>query len=853
MVPLALYLSLLTAPAWQLNEQKLTIAAEALGNLDCDWPKLVGEKEVPPAEVRAAAGGVRLTYPGGAALWLGIEGTALVMRPTALPEGARLRLGCLLPFVLNEGGRWSTDGQTLHPFPVDKPAKPHLYQGHDRLLRLLHADGSGFDLRLPEGAYQQLQDNREWGWKIFAWSTWLPAAGQAELRLPLTAAQGAAVGGLRIDPFGQEVARDWPSKVKDEAELRADAAADAAYYGSFPKFPRDRFGGLPDSGAALGLKGNGFFQTAKVNGRWLLVDPDGNAFYHAAICCFQPSNDYTYVPGREETFAWLPPRTDPRFKAAWRDEPYWSDKAVSFYIANVIRKSGQPFELGPWQGAMVDRVRALGFTSIGAFSHASEQAKAKQMPYVATLPLGEWTLGRQIPGLRGFFDPFDPVTVAKIEQLFAESLPRRASDPLLLGYYLDNEQAAEDIPRVIPTLPASAPVKQALVAMLRAKYPTVAAFNAAWGLTAQSLDELAGQGLPVTTQAAADDLAAFTEQFLDRYYQVIVTAYRQHDPNHLLLGNRWQPSTANREVLVRTAARYLDVMSVNYYTNAFDPAFLRRLAGWSGDKPWILSEWHYSSPRDSGLPGGAREASSQEARGEAYRHYVEQAASLGFVVGHEWFTLIDQARTGRYFQLLHGENGNTGLFSVADRPWKPLVEAAAATHARLYDVLLGKVEPYRSALPELTPTGGGRRSVTVPHLARAVTLDGRGDDWPVVPPEQVSEARLTQGTQKVGLEASFRLAWDARALYLWAEVTDPTPRRNEQTGVDLWNADALELFIGHEALEQPGALRFTDRQILIGVGQPPRCHVVRGRPGEEIQAVVVDRVDGRGYVVEAAG
>lgn len=853
-VAVLLQLALLVGPTWQLDAQHLAIEAGRLGTIRFDWPKLVTDKEVAPAEVLARDGGVRLTYPGGGVVQLGLSGPQLIARPSRLPPGARtLRLACLLDFGLTDGGRWSCDHTAPAPFPLQKPAKPHLYQGNSPRFRLFSADGNGLELSLPVGTYQQLQDNREWNWKIFAWSAWLPCQGQSEVRVGLSAASGQKVAGLRLDRFGQESGRDWPGKVTSDEDLRADVARDDAYYAGFAKLPRDRFGGLPDSGQALGLKATGYFHVAKVDGRWRLVDPDGNAFYHAGICGFQPSDDYTYVPGRPDLFEWLPPREDPLFGAAWMvQQPYWSDKAVSFYVANLARKYGQRFDLGVWRRRMIDRVRALGFTSVGCFSAITEDLAAKSMPYVSSLPLGTWQLGQHLPGLRGFFDPFDDATVQKIDRLFARDLPARANDPLLIGYYLENEQAAEDIPRVIPALPAGAPAKQALIALLREKYPTIAAFNTAWGLPAGSFDELAGRGLPVTTAAAAADVQTYCGRFLDRYYRVIAEAFHKYDPHHLLLGNRWQPLTANREVLVRTAARYVDVLSLNYYTGAFDEDFLRRLHTWSGDKPWILSEWHYASPSDSGLPGGARELPSQAARGEGYRHYVEHAAALGFVVGHEWFTLIDQARSGRFFEQLHGENGNTGLLSVADRPWRALVEAAAQTHARIYDVQAGRVAPYQSSLRELQAAGGGRRTVLAAHLTKPLVVDGRGDEWPVVPPQRVSEERLTAGSQKVGFEAGFRVAWNEQHLALWAEVTDPTPRRNEQTGADLWNADALELFVGHEALHEAGPLRFTDRQILIGTGPTPRWHIVGQRPGDQLELAVVSRVDGAGYVVELA-
>jgi hypothetical protein len=82
---------------------------------------------------------------------------------------------------------------------------------------------------------------------------------------------------------------------------------------------------------------------------------------------------------------------------------------------------------------------------------------------------------------------------------------------------------------------------------------------------------------------------------------------------------------------------------------------------------------------------------------------VEQNAALGFVVGIEWFTLIDQAVTGRWFSRYSGESANTGLFSVTDRPWKSMVEEMMKTNYSIYDVLLGKRPPFAWGDPRFRP------------------------------------------------------------------------------------------------------------------------------------------------------
>ena len=53
----------------------------------------------------------------------------------------------------------------------------------------------------------------------------------------------------------------------------------------------------------------------------------------------------------------------------------------------------------------------------------------------------------------------------------------------------------------------------------------------------------------------------------------------------MLIGNRWQPGTANDETLCRVAGRHMDVISINYYTAGVDRKFITRLYGWTGGKP----------------------------------------------------------------------------------------------------------------------------------------------------------------------------------------------------------------------------------------------------------------------------
>ena len=186
---------------------------------------------------------------------------------------------------------------------------------------------------------------------------------------------------------------------------------------------------------------------------------------------------------------------------------------------------------------------------------------------------------------------------------------------------------------------------------------------------------------------------------------MIASHFRANDPNHLLIGNRWQPVTANDEQLCRIAGKHLDVISINYYTTALDLDFVRRVYAWSGGKPQFWSEFYYTATRESNAGPSSHNLTTQRERGMAYRNYVEGAAALGFVTGIEWFTLIDQAATGRFFEGVNGERANTGLLSVTDRPYRDLLEEMTDAHLDLYPVWLGIRKPWRFDNPAFKTKG----------------------------------------------------------------------------------------------------------------------------------------------------
>jgi hypothetical protein len=848
-----------TAPAGEallgFTDDGIRIAAGTMGGFVMEWPELngPGNKSLKPTGKRHDNGHASLTYPDGTVLTLTASGGDLALAFDRMPAGIdSWRCSTILPSTLRRGGSWRI-GDKAGEFPREKPPKPHLYQGTNSEVRISDLTGAALLITVPAYSFHQVQDNLEWGWDAFSW--WFrPSLDKDHLkaaisvRLDLSAVKTVVL----VDEFGQDARRDFPGKVHAAGDLADDAKNEAAYWASFTGGPaHDAFGGLAGSKERFGLKATGFFHLEQTggqgpDGKWLLVDPAGNAFFQLGICSFGAGEDYTQVKGRTQAFASLPP-FDGAFRAAWHEPDYRAHDNFSFYIANVIRKYGHWDAEERW-GAMIDRVRAAGFNSSGAFGGLTETGRKRSWPWTPMLPLGTWNLGHQIPGVRGVFDPFEAEVPAKIAELFAMQVAPHAADPLIIGWFLENEQAFEDLPKVVPGLPGKHACKRRLVEELTKSYGDIAAFTKAWGVAAASFAALTEMPLPVRTDAARADVHRFTGLLLDTYYSLIRTAYDRVDRNHLLIGNRWQPGTSNDEQLVRTAAKYQDVISVNYYTYGIDRAFVDRIHAWSGGKPQMWTEFHWGSTAESGPPG-RMDLPSQAARGKAYRAYVEGGAATGYVLGIQWFQLNDQPFTGRWFEGLNGEGYAIGLFTVTDRPYKDMLAQMAATNRdAIYGVWLDGKAPFVFDDPRFGGNGGGARATEAQRPTGVMAMDGASTNWPGFPPLRLAPAKGAAGN-----EASIKVCYDASNLYVLATVTDATPLGNTASGAALADGDAIELLIGAEDPGAGGPLRASDRRVLLGIGgSGVQAFIVGAATQPKLEAFASPTSDGKGWVLEAA-
>jgi len=486
-----------------------------------------------------------------------------------------------------------------------------------------------------------------------------------------------------VDSLGQFRHDDWPGKIRDPGELESARLEEARWLAAAEPMPdRNRWGGWTKGPQ---LKATGHFRTAKVNGSWWLVDPDGRLFFSHGVDCVQ-AGSATGIEHREGYFAWLPAQDDPL--AAYYGIGNWAPhnfykgktpfKTFDFAGANMQRKYG-----AAWQSAFRElahaRIRAWGLNTVANWSDSAVYLLRKT-PYTATFT----TWAPAIEGSEGwwgkFRDPYAPAfrdsVIKGMEKQREQGTP---DDPWCIGYFVDNELSwgknDRSLAEAALASPAHQPSKIAFRDWLAEKYGTIEQLNQSWGTACTDWEHfLAGKNVPSGDGAAAD-ITAFHTQIAEMYFRTIRDVLREYAPAKLYLGTRiaWGAPS-----VYRASARYCDVVSVNIYNRRVT----KELPADAEDKPMINGEFHFGA-LDRGLfHTGLVATESQAERAQCYRDFVTECLNHPRFVGTHWFQWRDQPLTGRG----DGENYQIGFLTVTDQPYPELVEAARTIGRNLYEI-----------------------------------------------------------------------------------------------------------------------------------------------------------------------
>jgi hypothetical protein len=227
-------------------------------------------------------------------------------------------------------------------------------------------------------------------------------------------------------------------------------------------------------------------------------------------------------------------------------------------------------------------------------------------------------------------------------------------------------------------LPATAPGKKRWVRFLTERYGDIERLNEAWNGEYWEFDDLyTVSSFTADTEAFEQDKLIFLKLIAETYYSTTTSLLRTYDPNHLILGCRLV-GASTPEVVLEVMGKYLDVVSLNFYTRLFPGKWLARVSDLTG-KPVMVTEFCFCAGRQAGYlssTNGAQHATvkDQERRGQLYDMFIKEAVALPSCVGAHWFALYD------FRSVRHALNGNYGLLTADDEPWEEFAEAVKATH-----------------------------------------------------------------------------------------------------------------------------------------------------------------------------
>ncbi|MGN6506674.1 MAG: beta-galactosidase [Tepidisphaeraceae bacterium] len=477
-----------------------------------------------------------------------------------------------------------------------------------------------------------------------------------------------------IDVYGQNIHRDWPTKIHSDADLVTDRKQEAAELAKSTR-PQtwDRYGGWKNGPT---LKATGNFRTEKHDGKWYFVDPDGHLFFSQGMDVVHAITDSLKVmPGKESWFQSLP-------AGAKSYQP--TDHCLTI-------KYGTPEYQDAFFATAQKRMDAWGFNTYGDWCRP-EVMDLGQTPYTLQLTDYDNKSPKLAASKSKFYDVFDPAYVEKMKHLVENAakknplVTKSLTDPMCIGYFIDNELNFGNRGRMVLVdevlkCPAGQPSKQEFVRDLKQKYATIDKLNDAWQTKHADWDALLASTDVPTSDGYKADANVFFQKTLDQYFRLCRDAIKSVAPHRLYLGCRFISTDAVRPALYKAAQKYCDVLSTNIYS--FSAANFPSSATPGSDfpdMPVLIGEFHFGSLSRGMFNGGLCTTNSEADRALAYTRFMEGVLAHPNFVGAHWFQFRDQPLTGRG----DGEAYPIGFVDITDVPYKQLAHAAREIAEHMY-------------------------------------------------------------------------------------------------------------------------------------------------------------------------
>jgi hypothetical protein len=335
---------------------------------------------------------------------------------------------------------------------------------------------------------------------------------------------------------------------------------------------------------------------------------------------------------------------------------------------------------GEWGRSLAADMRGAGFNGqMGRLAPEQAQAHAPAVWVLHKNFMFAFTKQKKLSvpasGTSGFINQCMPVFHPEFESFCehcARELTQTANDPYLLGFMTDNElQCPADLLTRYLTLDAShpdlKPNRDAAVAWLTAR-----------------------KGSADPTRIDRRDQFEFIAFVFDRYYRIVTAAIRRYDSHHMYMGSRinYRATELENPLFWKVAAKYHDVVSVNYYS-VWGPDSID-VANWEAwaDRPILITEWYAKALDVPGLAntfGAGWLVRTQADRARYYQHFVLKTLECRNIVGYHWFKYRDDPPESTALDCAGG--ANKGMFDADGRPYKLLLDAAGEVNREVYPLI----------------------------------------------------------------------------------------------------------------------------------------------------------------------
>lgn len=156
----------------------------------------------------------------------------------------------------------------------------------------------------------------------------------------------------------------------------------------------------------------------------------------------------------------------------------------------------------------------------------------------------------------------------------------------------------------------------------------------------------------------------------------------------MYIGARFYSSEKNQPAFMKTAGKYLDIVSNNYYGKwTPDKTDMENWESWTG-RPFIITEY-YTKGEDSGMgntSGAGWIVRTQKDRGLFYQNYNLALMESKNCVGWHYFKYQDNDPTATGVDPSNVDS-NKGIVNNDYEVWKPMMEKMNQLNNQVYNII----------------------------------------------------------------------------------------------------------------------------------------------------------------------